>query len=425
MSFVTTRRQWLADAARLGASTALFPTLARAATGETKRRPRMLLQLHLPGGLDAILSTDPKRRSQVDPKVDLPYDESAILTAGGVSVGPLLHGLAAHLPSLSILNAVDCSTVAHRTGGRHLQQLRRVYPANAVGLTGTVGALLGQNAPLAEVRFNDGDQRPGGRSLLVVSGGVPDPADGLLPRLVALAGSELQRGRVSQALEAELRACGVGPECMPLDVAHRLLVAMPKEPLPRPTELVLKVETPSRRKAATALAAILRDALFVLSHQLAPAVFVQVPGNFDTHYFNLQRQEEAMDAASAGLVYLLEEIKRMRTPDGIPLSDQLAIVISSELGRFPFLNEFEGKDHLPEFPAILIGPGLRAGQYGQTDAQMLGTAIGIQTGRAGASARSAIKPTIDDLGATVLHWLGIEDTGSLGYLGRRLDFLLS
>ena len=30
-----------------------------------------------------------------------------------------------------------------------------------------------------------------------------------------------------------------------------------------------------------------------------------------------------------------------------------------------------------------------------------------------------------DVGATILQWFGIEDTGSVGYVGRRLEFLLT
>jgi hypothetical protein len=33
-------------------------------------------------------------------------------------------------------------------------------------------------------------------------------------------------------------------------------------------------------------------------------------------------------------------------------------------------------------------------------------------------------PTLDDVGATVLSWFGIENPAAAGYPARRLDFLL-
>ncbi len=146
--------------------------------------------------------------------------------------------------------------------------------------------------------------------------------------------------------------------------------------------------------------------------------------NWDTHYFNLQRQREAMNVCEPGLRYLLEQLDVRRGSDGRALSESAGVVLSSELGRFPILNEFQGKDHLPELPAILIGPGIRPGQYGETDRKMVATPLSARTGRP-AHGRGDFVPTIDDLGATLLQWFGIDDSGSLGYTGRRLDFLFS
>jgi hypothetical protein len=112
------------------------------------------------------------------------------------------------------------------------------------------------------------------------------------------------------------------------------------------------------------------------------------------------------------------------TADGIPLAHQVGFVISTDVGRFPFLNEYRGEDHFPEYPVILMGPGLRAGQYGRTDRNMVSTPISLQTGRSSSSAKDVI-PTLEDVGTTVLQWFGIDDTESVGYVGRRLDFLLT
>ena len=112
------------------------------------------------------------------------------------------------------------------------------------------------------------------------------------------------------------------------------------------------------------------------------------------------------------------------TRAGVAVSaQQCGVLIASEMGRFPIVNGLAGKDHLPEHPAILLGPGLRPGTYGETDARMLGCPVSLVTGRPSSSATD-VQPTVDDLGATLLHWYGVQDTRSRGYLGRRLDFLI-
>ena len=55
---------------------------------------------------------------------------------------------------------------------------------------------------------------------------------------------------------------------------------------------------------------------------------------------------------------------------------------------------------------------------------MTSTPISRPTGRPVHSANDRI-PNLDDLGATVLSWFGIEDTAAHGFVGRQLDFLRS
>ena len=124
------------------------------------------------------------------------------------------------------------------------------------------------------------------------------------------------------------------------------------------------------------------------------------------------------------LAGLLDRLETTTRPDGSRLSDEVAVIVSSELGRFPILNHSNGKDHFPELPMLLWGPGLRPGQYGQTDRRLVGTPISLQTGRPSSSARDRV-PTLDDVGHTMLRWFGEEDPGSLGYPGHALEFLLA
>lgn len=427
------RREFLRNAAVLGASTALLSRLERSANAVTSPRPRMLVQFHLGGGIDAILTTNPKIKSEVGPTIDVPYAEGAIKTYGSTRVGPLFDVLGPYVPKMAIVNGVIGATVAHKTGNIQTLHMRRVCPSNGVGLVGTIGALRGLDAPLDDIRFIGGgvmspptEILSTGRSLRVQSTQV-DPAHGLLDRLADLAKSDERRPIVLRALADELRHCGADNSCMPMEAAHALLEKMPHEALPPLTKILddSTLEPLNRSfyaRIARQLEGVVRDLLHVLTHRLAPATFVSI-GHFDTHSANLVGQTERMKVFAPIFRYFLDELHRRRTADGVLLADQVGIIMCSELERFPVLNQFDGKDHLPEFPVILMGPGIRPGQYGETDHNMVGTPISLSSGHASSRPSDSV-PTLDDIGTTALHWFGIEDARSLGYLGRRLDFLL-
>lgn len=422
------RRQFLCNTALITASSTLLRRMASArALGDGTQRPRTLVQIHLGGGLDAILTTDPKVRGEVDSRVDLPYEESAIEQFGRSRVGPLFHVLARHVPRMTMINGVVCSTVSHPTGFLQTHQLRRLFPRTSVGLTGTIGTLLrSEEHPVSDVRFVArpiGHESPmsAGRSL-VINYQATDPAQGMLHQLTEIAGDDLRRETILQALEDQRKTCRERATCVSVDVAARLLRRLPRQPLPPPPRLVGPGASASAAYVIGMLAALFRDVLHVLEHRLAPAVYVSTDPMFDTHYWSNKYQAMSMDQLAPALLYFLDELDARTTPDGVRLADQVGLVISSELGRFPFLNKSEGKDHFPEHPAILIGPGLAAGQFGETNERMAATPISFETGRPGVRRRAGI-PTIDDLGVTVMRWFGIDDTVSLGYVGRSLDFV--
>lgn len=60
------------------------------ATGD----PRYFFQIMLGGGIDAIYSFDPKERSEVEPRVDVPFASKDIVTVGNVRLGPHVRDLA-------------------------------------------------------------------------------------------------------------------------------------------------------------------------------------------------------------------------------------------------------------------------------------------------------------------------------------------
>src|SRR5262249_49117523 len=136
-------------------------------------------------------------------------------------------------------------------------------------------------------------------------------------------------------------------ECIPMETADALLSRMPRTPFAAPQPI--SIPKPKYREeiayhAAAMWGVVIRDLLTILSNRLAPCVFVWPPYSFfDTHVDNLLGQTTCMEVLASGIVHFVDALRAHRTSDGIPLADQVGIVICSEFGRFPYLNGFQGK----------------------------------------------------------------------------------
>jgi uncharacterized protein (DUF1501 family) len=92
--------------------------------------------------------------------------------------------------------------------------------------------------------------------------------------------------------------------------------------------------------------------------------FVEVSlGGWDTHNANFVRVPELCDTLDKGLASLLADLNARG------LLDETMVVLASEFGRTPTINQNVGRDHYPKaFSAIMAGGGIKGGQvYGKTD----------------------------------------------------------
>ncbi|MCB1230914.1 MAG: DUF1501 domain-containing protein [Verrucomicrobiae bacterium] len=92
--------------------------------------------------------------------------------------------------------------------------------------------------------------------------------------------------------------------------------------------------------------------------------FVEVGlGGWDTHQANFVRVPERCDILDRGIAALTADLERRGM-----LNDTL-IVVASEFGRTPQINQNAGRDHYPKaFSALLLGGGIVGGRrYGKTD----------------------------------------------------------
>ena len=161
---------------------------------------------------------------------------------------------------------------------------------------------------------------------------------------------------------------------------------------------------------------------FLLGEGLASAVAMNPYALFDTHVNN-----ELNGAANHQMALSLRELmdnlaKRPGQNGGATLLDETGFVLLGELGRFPYINTNMGKDHFPQISVALIGPGLKQGTFGETNRDMVGQRVSFSTGKPG---KDGDLMTLDDVGRSLLEWVGHPSPESYGYDGRVLEFMFA
>jgi hypothetical protein len=118
--------------------------------------------------------------------------------------------------------------------------------------------------------------------------------------------------------------------------------------------------------------------------------FVEVSlGGWDTHQANFVRVPELCDTLDKGLAALLADLNSRG------LLEDTMVVVTSEFGRTPTINQNVGRDHYPKaFSAAMFGGGVKSGYtYGKTDAE--GREV----------VENKVKP--QDINATIAYALGL------------------
>lgn len=88
-------------------------------------------------------------------------------------------------------------------------------------------------------------------------------------------------------------------------------------------------------------------------------------GGWDTHVENFARIEVLAEQLDRGLANLLADLEARG------MLDETLVVVSTDFGRTPTLNQNEGRDHYPKaFSTMIAGGRVKGGMvYGQTDAE--------------------------------------------------------
>jgi hypothetical protein len=227
---------------------------------------------------------------------------------------------------------------------------------------------------------------------------------------------------MAHALRAQAtRIEGVGREAWAssnnLRTAANLVARLSTVPVFKPEEWSSSV--PGR---AASLA--LQRALWIFENDLSQCVQLNLY-RWDTHFRNQRGQSYGSGTFVPLLARFLRELERRRSHRCL-LNTGTLVFLASELGRYPRLNSFQGKDHFPEVPVLCLGKGIkvdeRAGSFGQTGRQMEALPMCLKTGRE--RRRGGTFLDLDDIGATLLHVAGISPR-PYGYFGRVANFLVA
>ncbi len=126
---------------------------------------------------------------------------------------------------------------------------------------------------------------------------------------------------------------------------------------------------------------------------------------WDTHAFNSAQSGQTQDFFSS-IDRLVDQLSSRPGATSASLLDETTVVVLSEMGRTPYLNRSQGKDHWPYTAAMLIGGGIAGDRrLGDYDGFLNGKPIDLVSG-ALATAGTAVTP--GNLGATLLHLADID-----------------
>ena len=399
------RRDFLVGGAAGALACALRPTGRSHAA--PRKAPRALVIVQLSGGMDPIMTLDPKTPSEVESWVDNPVRAADIIEAGNIRLGPQLAPLARWAPKMAVVHGVQVESVNHASAIWQLVRMKTVVSERMPGILDLVARHRPQ--PLGAITVGNVFNRVYTPSWIVDGlpfvKGRPSTPQGLAP-FEAMAPDEL--AMLSRAMKAQLKH----PALNAVDRANMEKVIALVDRLPTTKRFALEDWKPDERMKNADEA--LQRVLWGLETDLISGAYVVVSRNdWDTHFANITRQDK-MNGTFLPLFDRFLDQLATRTNQHGTLLDNTTVVLASEMGRYPRLNSDKGKDHFPEMSMLVMGAGVRGAQtIGATAKDMIGYPMDPATGKQTGTSHLLL----DDVGTTLLELFGIDPI-PYGYGGR-------
>lgn len=330
------------------------------------------------GGWDTTYLMDPKGVNEINRL----YKEGDILTHGAHKYAPIKQHAQGGMcneefyaefgSELLTLNGLDYSVNNHSPGARYMATGKLdslAYPTFAA----LVAACRGASCPLAFLTF--GNYSATGN--LVAMSRVP-----YLPSLQKIANADAVEGndrapyhdkfaldRIEQALREGHEARMPLPRLPRAERGENMLYAaqVNSKALQRVTQYIPKTSPKERLSQQVEIALASFKAGVCVSANLTI-------GQFDSHANNDPDQMKLIPEFLAGIAYLI------RRAGELQIRDQLVVVLQSEMGRTPYYNAGNGKDHWSIGSAMFLGRGIKGNRViGATDEKQFAVPLDPQS----------------------------------------------
>jgi hypothetical protein len=391
-----TRRAFVTRAARtfLGVSAlSVAPGVRSAAAAAPFKPARSVIYIYLNGGMSHIDTFDPK----TDP--DTRGEFEAIKTAAdGVQVTSVLPNTARVMDRVCLFRSVSSKQGAHERG-QYL--MRTSYNPIATTRHPALGAWIQKlggkaNPMLPGNVVIDGDSRHPGAGFLdstYAPLSIGNPEAGLqnstLPRGVT-EGQFQRRMALSETFDQSFRSRYPNRSVASYTSFYHDAVKLMKSEDLRAFDLSQEPEAVRQRYGDDRFGQALLLARRLVQHGVR---FIEVGnGGWDTHQDNFERLTDKCETLDRGLATLIEDL----TASG--LLKETLVVLATEFGRSPKINDRAGRDHHPRvFTCLMAGGPVKGGfVYGASDA------------KGHAPAADAIE--VGSFNATIAHALGLDVT---------------
>src|SRR5262245_33608759 len=101
--------------------------------------PRYAAIIYLDGGIDPILTVNPRTRDQLASEVDAPVEAAETVEAGPIRLGPHFAPLKPWASRMAVVNGVHLDTANHNTGWGQITRLRTGVSGEMPGILDILG----------------------------------------------------------------------------------------------------------------------------------------------------------------------------------------------------------------------------------------------------------------------------------------------
>jgi uncharacterized protein (DUF1501 family) len=398
------RRQILQSGASLCGALSLAPLLnwstARAQSFSVQRR---LVWINMRGGWDILEVMDPKVSSTSG--IDMVYDWGLAQTIGGSTekLGRWLPNIAALGDDVLAVRGLTMGTTSHTAGSVYMDTgvLSNAGNVNAASIPAIVASESGATIPI--IQLNGGSDPQTDRGLLnpvsvvraqnldLYRSMYPEDSDELEQKMLILDYLKSSITRLQDRIGTNDRLADVATAEEKIRVQFQDDVGA-KLALEDADRAPFNVDPPASLNQGQADAFAL--SLKLLKNDLVTCLNLGV-GGFDTH----ANQENNLQPILQNFDYLLATfVNELKAAGQL---DSTLIVVYSDFGRTPKVNQRNGRDHWPVGGALMLGGGIQGGRVvGATDDDLRALPVSTTTGVAD-DAGTTLNPT--HLGGSVLE----------------------